>query len=106
MSSEVYNNGKDKLIFQDALKITEENYGVYDKAERILRTSYMNCTNDDNFEGYIEVEQVESMIEDLCNCIENLEDEIRDLEDPPIDNLDYPEEEYDREQYFESKYGN
>lgn len=92
--------------YVDKIKITEENHGVYDKAERILITSYMNCTNDDNFEGYIEVEQVESMIEDLCNYIEDLEEEIRDLEDPPIDNLGYPEEEYDREQYFESKYGN
>jgi hypothetical protein len=105
MSSEVYNNGKDKLIFQDALKITEENYEVYDRAERILGNGYMNCTDDDNLKGYIDKEAIEELIEDLCIEIDSLNEKIEELEDPPINNLEYPEEEYDREQYYEWKYG-
>ena len=105
MSSEVYNNGKDKLIFQDALKITEENYEVYDRAERLLETGYVNCTDDDNFKGYITVDSLESMLEELCDYIDRLKEKIEDLEDPPFNDLSYPEEEYDREQYYEWKYG-
>lgn len=105
MSSEVYNNGKDKLIFQDSIKIDEDNYDIYDRAERILGISYMNCTDDDNFKGYIDVDSLEEMLEDLCNYIDKQEEEIKELEDPPFNDLSYPEEEYDRERYYESKYG-
>lgn len=105
MSSEVYNNGKDKLIFQDALKITEENYEVYDRAERILGNGYMNCTDDDNFKGYIDQNAVEELIEDLCIEIDHLNERIEELEDPPMNDLSYPAEEYDREQYYEKTYG-
>ncbi len=100
MSSEVYNNGKDKLIFQDVIKITEENSEVYDRAERITRTSYVNCTNDDNFEGYIEVENVESMIEDLCDYIKELEEDIKNMEQDLEDNyIRKPWSEYTGDSY-------
>lgn len=94
-----------KMFYTDRIKINEENYSVYDRAERILYTSYVNCTNDDTFEGYIEVDSVEDMIEELCDKIKHLEEKIEELEDPPLNDLSYPEEEYDREQYYEWKYG-
>ena len=87
--------------YVDKIKITEENFEVYDRAERITRTSYMNCTNDDDFEGYIEVENVESLIEDLCDYIKDLEEKIKNMEQDIEDNYihrpmsDYTGDSYD-----------
>ena len=92
--------------YVDKIKITEENFEYYDRAERLLRTSFMNCTDDDNFKGYITVDSLESMLEELCDYIDDLEERIEELEDPPFNDLSYPEEEYDRERYYESNYGN
>jgi len=105
MSSEVCSNKKDKVIFQDVIKITEENFEIYDRAESILGTGYMNCTDDDSFKGYIDKEAIEELIEDLCSEIDRLKERIEELEDPPMNDLSYPGEEYDREQYYEWKYG-
>lgn len=87
--------------YVDKIKLTEENYGVFITAENLLKTSYVNCTNDDDFEGYIEVEDVESMIEDLCNYIDDLEEKIKDMEQDIEDNYiprpmsDYTGDSYD-----------
>jgi len=82
------------------IPINEENFGIYYDAEKILKTSYMNCTNDDECKGYIEDYEVESMIEDLCSYIDDLKEKIKDMEQDIEDNyIPRPKSDYTGDSY-------
>lgn len=71
------------------MRINEDNFGVFYRAADILKKTYYMNIQDDTFEGWIEDEQVLTMIEDLC-------DEIDMLRSTKEEN-DYANEEADRE---------
>lgn len=71
------------------MRITEDNFGVFVRADTLMNKVYDCNINDDTFEGYIDEEIVLTIIEDLC-------DEIEMLRKKKEEN-DYPDEERDRE---------
>lgn len=71
------------------MRITEDNFGVFVRADTLMKKVYDCNINDDTFEGYIDEEIVLTIIEDLC-------DEIEMLRKKKEEN-DYPDEERDRE---------
>lgn len=71
------------------MRISEDNYGIFYRAEDLLNKIYDMNIQDDTFEGNIEEEEILTIIEDLC-------DEIEMLRKKKEEN-DYPEEERDRE---------
>lgn len=73
------------------MRINENNYNIIDRAEKILFTEYDKRWFDaENIDGYIDEEQLLSIIEDLCNEIERLQQPTEIIND-------YPNEERDRE---------
>ena len=68
------------------MKITEETYDVFFKAENILGTSYMNCYDDDNMKAYIDTDEIVTLIEDLLSEIDRLNEKIEDMEEDIRDN--------------------
>ena len=72
------------------MRVSEDNFGVFYRAEKLLRKNYDGWNiADDTFTGTIEEETILTMIEDLCDEIEVL----RTNQEEII----YPEEERDRE---------
>ena len=71
------------------MKVNEDNFGVFYRAADILKKTYYMNIQDDTFQGWIDDEQILTMIEDLCDEIEYSKKEIQEN--------DYPEEEADRE---------
>ena len=73
------------------MRIDEDNYGIIDRAEKILFTEYEKHWFDaENIDGYMDEEELLSIIEDLCDEIERLQEPIEIIND-------YPNEERDRE---------
>ena len=73
------------------MRITEDNFGVFYRAEGILNKIYDGWNiDDDTFKGTLEEESILTMIEDLC-------DEIEILRKKKEEENDYPDEERDRE---------
>ena len=73
------------------MRIDEDNYGIIDRAEKILFTEYKKHWFDaENIDGYIDDYEILSIIENLC-------DEIERLQEPKNEINDYPNEERDRE---------
>ncbi len=72
------------------MRITEDNFEVFYRAEGILNKIYDGWNiNDDTFEGTLDDESILTMIEDLCDEIEMLRKK--------KEQNDYPDEERDRE---------
>lgn len=68
----------------------EFDVSILERAEDLLDTDYGMNIRDDDFKGFIDSDNVYSMIENLCDKIEKLKKE-KDIEN------DYPNEERDRE---------
>ncbi len=73
------------------MRINEDNYNIIDRAEKILFTEYNKHWFDaENIDGYMDEEELLSIIENLC-------DEIERLQQPTETVNDYPNEERERE---------
>lgn len=73
------------------MRVNEDSYLIFHRAEELLRTHYNGWNiDDDTFKGTLEEESILTMIEDLC-------DEIEHLQEDNNYGVDYPEEERDRE---------
>lgn len=73
------------------MRIEDEfDVGILKRAEDLLDTDYGMNIRDDDFKGFIDSDNVYSMIENLCDKIEKLKKE-KNIEN------DYPNEERDRE---------
>lgn len=69
------------------MKVTEDNYNILKKASDINSVDYeIKWTDAENLEGYIDPEELLSMVEDLVYAYEDKEEELRDLEQDLEDN--------------------
>ena len=73
------------------MRVNEDSYLVFHRVEELLRKNYDGWNiDDDTFKGTLEEESILTMIEDLC-------DEIEHLQEDNNYGVDYPDEERDRE---------
>lgn len=67
--------------------VNEENYDMLQKVSKKTMTDYgIRWFNAENIEGYIEANNMYSMIEDLFCEIERLEEKVADIEQDKRDN--------------------
>lgn len=63
------------------MKVTEENYSILKKASDITNSEYeIKWTDAENIEGYVDPEELLSIIEDLTMAYEDTEEELRSRE--------------------------
>ena len=61
------------------MRVDEDNYGVFRRAEDMLNTDYeINITNDDECKGFIDNDNVAQMIDDLCSEVDRLKEELEE----------------------------
>ena len=64
------------------MRVDESNFIVLRNAEDLLNTDFeINITNDDECKGFIDEDNVISMIDELCSEIDRLREELEDQEE-------------------------
>lgn len=69
------------------MKIDESNYEILEKASKMTGTDYeIRWFDAENIDGYIEIETLINIIEDLICEVDRLQEEIEDIEQDKQDN--------------------